>query len=56
VHAELKAQFEHSVLEAALEISQGHRQQAAQRLGLGRNTLTRKLGAKHTRRGETDSD
>lgn len=56
VHAELKAQFEHSVLEAALELCQGHRQQAAQRLGLGRNTLTRKLGAKHTRRDASDSD
>jgi two-component system nitrogen regulation response regulator GlnG len=47
VHAELKTAFEQSLMEAALQLSNGRRQQAAQLLGLGRNTLTRKLGAKH---------
>jgi two-component system nitrogen regulation response regulator GlnG len=47
VHAELKTVFEQSLLEAALQLSNGRRQQAAQLLGLGRNTVTRKLGAKH---------
>ena len=53
VHAELKARFEQSLLDAALQHTHGHRQQAAQLLGLGRNTLTRKLGVKHTRKDET---
>ena len=52
VHAELKARFEQSLLDAALQHTHGHRQQAAQLLGLGRNTLTRKLGVKHTRKDE----
>ena len=52
VHAELKARFEQSLLDAALQHTHGRRQQAAQLLGLGRNTLTRKLGAKHTRKDE----
>jgi two-component system nitrogen regulation response regulator GlnG len=52
VHAELKARFEQSLLDAALQHTQGHRQQAAQLLGLGRNTLTRKLGVKHGRKDE----
>ncbi len=45
IHAGFKAQFEQSLLEAALQFSGGHRQQAAQLLGLGRNTVTRKLGS-----------
>jgi two-component system nitrogen regulation response regulator GlnG len=52
VHAELKARFEQSLLDVALQHTHGHRQQAAQLLGLGRNTLTRKLGVKHTRKDE----
>ena len=52
VHAELKVRFEQSLLDAALQHTQGHRQQAAQLLGLGRNTLTRKLGVKHGRKDE----
>ena len=52
VHAELKARFEQSLLDAALQHTHGHRQQAAQLLGLGRNTLTRKLGVKHVRKDE----
>jgi two-component system nitrogen regulation response regulator GlnG len=45
IHAGFKAQFEQCLLEAALQFTGGHRQQAAQLLGLGRNTLTRKLGS-----------
>jgi len=37
------ARFEQVLLEAALAATGGHRQEAARRLGVGRNTLTRKL-------------
>ena len=46
LHARLREQFDQILLEAALVHTDGHRQQAAQKLGLGRNTLTRKLGAR----------
>ena len=46
LHAQAKARFEQALLTAALEHTGGHRQQAAELLGLGRNTLTRKLGRK----------
>ena len=46
IHPALKARFEQALLEAALQFTRGRRQQAAALLGLGRNTLTRKLGAK----------
>ena len=46
LHAKLRARFDQVLLAAALEHSGGHRQHAAQALGLGRNTLTRKLGAR----------
>ncbi|MGB5210452.1 MAG: nitrogen regulation protein NR(I) [Gammaproteobacteria bacterium] len=36
-------QFEQALIEAALERTGGHRQQAARLLGWGRNTLTRKI-------------
>jgi two-component system nitrogen regulation response regulator GlnG len=49
VHATLRAAFDKTLLETAVAASGGHRQKAAQRLGLGRNTLTRKLGATRTR-------
>jgi len=45
IHSELKLQFEQCLFDAALQFTDGHRQQAAQLLGLGRNTLTRKLGS-----------
>ena len=45
IHSELKLQFEQCLFDAALEFTDGNRQQAAQLLGLGRNTLTRKLGS-----------
>jgi two-component system, NtrC family, nitrogen regulation response regulator GlnG len=41
--------FERVLMQAALEATQGHRQHAAKRLGLGRNTLTRKLGSSRQR-------
>lgn len=40
---ELEAEFERILLEAALSHTRGHKQEAAKRLGWGRNTLTRKL-------------
>jgi two-component system nitrogen regulation response regulator GlnG len=46
LHAKLRERFDQVLLAAALEHSGGHRQHAAQSLGLGRNTLTRKLGAR----------
>ena len=49
LHAGLRERFDQAVLDAALEHTGGHRQQAAARLGLGRNTLTRKLGAARPR-------
>ena len=36
-------QFEEILIKSALEITQGHKQAAAKKLGWGRNTLTRKL-------------
>ena len=43
-HARLREEFDRVVLDVALDHTGGHRQQAAEALGLGRNTLTRKLG------------
>ena len=40
-----------ALLEAALQITHGRRAEAAARLGMGRNTLTRKLGAGRRRGG-----
>jgi two-component system, NtrC family, nitrogen regulation response regulator GlnG len=45
LHARALAEFDRVLLEAALAVSNGHRQNAAKALGLGRNTLTRKLGS-----------
>jgi two-component system nitrogen regulation response regulator GlnG len=39
----LEAQFEKAILSAALEITRGRKVEAAERLGIGRNTITRKL-------------
>jgi two-component system nitrogen regulation response regulator GlnG len=39
----LLARFEKSVLMAALEVTRGRKVEAATRLGIGRNTITRKL-------------
>ncbi|ABI70183.1 nitrogen regulation protein NR(I) [Shewanella frigidimarina] len=40
---EVQPEFERILLETALRHTQGHKQEAAKRLGWGRNTLTRKL-------------
>ncbi|TEA71846.1 nitrogen regulation protein NR(I) [Allopusillimonas ginsengisoli] len=42
IMATLGREFERVLLEAALDYSRGRRMEAAQRLGIGRNTLTRK--------------
>jgi two-component system nitrogen regulation response regulator GlnG len=44
LHAQARERFDSVLFDAALEHTHGHRGEAAQRLGLGRNTLTRKLG------------
>ncbi|OZA10626.1 MAG: nitrogen regulation protein NR(I), partial [Polynucleobacter sp. 24-46-87] len=43
VYDVLCSKFEKAVLQAALEVTRGRRVEAAQRLGIGRNTITRKL-------------
>ena len=45
LHATLRERYDQVLLETALDHTEGHRQQAAEILGLGRNTVTRKLGA-----------
>ena len=50
IHAEALERFDRALLEAALAHTGGRRAEAAQRLGLGRNTLTRKLGTGRKRR------
>ena len=45
LHAQAKARFDRVLLDAALAHTGGHRSEAAARLGLGRNTVTRKLGS-----------
>ncbi len=44
LHAEARERMETALLESALDFTQGRRAEAAALLGLGRNTLTRKLG------------
>ena len=53
LHERLRARFDQVLLETALEHTDGHRQKAAERLGLGRNTLTRKLGSTRSPRKPT---
>ena len=50
IHARAREALDQTLLQAALQANEGHRQNAAQALGVGRNTLTRKLGASRTRR------
>jgi two-component system nitrogen regulation response regulator GlnG len=50
IHARAREALDQTLLQAALQAHEGHRQNAAQALGVGRNTLTRKLGASRTRR------
>ncbi|MEY2150980.1 MULTISPECIES: nitrogen regulation protein NR(I) [Rhodanobacter] len=51
IHSRAREALDRVLLEAALAAHQGHRQHAAAALGVGRNTLTRKLGASRTRKG-----
>ena len=51
IHARARAALDQTLLQVALQAHEGHRQNAAQALGVGRNTLTRKLGASRKRRG-----
>ena len=50
IHARARAALDETLMRVALERTGGHRQKAAAALGVGRNTLTRKLGASRTRR------
>ena len=50
IHGRAREALDRTLLEAALAAHDGHRQHAAAALGVGRNTLTRKLGASRTRR------
>jgi two-component system nitrogen regulation response regulator GlnG len=43
VWAALTRQFERTILQSSLEVCRGRRVEAAARLGMGRNTITRKL-------------
>ncbi|MGQ4660864.1 nitrogen regulation protein NR(I) [Lysobacter sp. F6437] len=43
IHARARERFDQVLLQTALEYTDGHRGEAAARLGVGRNTLTRKL-------------
>jgi two-component system nitrogen regulation response regulator GlnG len=43
VFSVLESKFERAILVAALEVTRGRRVEAAERLGIGRNTITRKL-------------
>ncbi len=50
IHARAREALDQTLLQAALQAHEGHRQNAARALGVGRNTLTRKLGASRKRR------
>ena len=50
LHAQARERFDRVLLQAALEACEGHRGEAARRLGLGRNTIGRKLGPGRRRR------
>jgi two-component system nitrogen regulation response regulator GlnG len=50
IHGAARERFDRALLEAALEHTGGRRAEAATRLGLGRNTLTRKLSPDRKRR------
>ncbi|MEO7052555.1 MAG: nitrogen regulation protein NR(I) [Rhodanobacter sp.] len=49
IHARARDALDQTLLQAALQAYAGHRQHAAKALGVGRNTLTRKLGASRKR-------
>ena len=50
IHAQLRAAFDRAVFEAVLAENGNQRGRAAEQLGLGRNTLTRKLGSSRNRK------
>jgi len=50
VHAQAREQLDRILLEVALQMTHGRRAEAAARLGVGRNTVTRKLGPGRKRR------
>ncbi|HET9034182.1 MAG TPA: nitrogen regulation protein NR(I) [Dokdonella sp.] len=52
LHPRALAEFDRVLFEVALLVNHGHRQNAAKALGLGRNTLTRKLGSSRKRKRE----
>ncbi|MEN1961249.1 nitrogen regulation protein NR(I) [Luteimonas sp. MJ246] len=47
IHADARDRLDRVLLQTALEHAGGRRSEAAASLGVGRNTLTRKLGARH---------
>ena len=53
LHARARERLDRILLEVALAHTQGHRSEAATRLGLGRNTITRKLASSRPRRPAT---
>jgi two-component system nitrogen regulation response regulator GlnG len=53
IYDALRAEFDTALIEAALAENAGRRIKAAQQLGLGRNTLTRKVGTSRRRTGPT---
>jgi two-component system nitrogen regulation response regulator GlnG len=50
MYADLRAEFDQSLLAAALAENDNHRSRAAEQLGVCRNTLTRKLGSSRRRK------
>ncbi len=50
IHTRAREALDQTLLQVALETHEGHRQHAAAALGVGRNTLTRKLGSSRSRR------